>query len=58
MTTSPALVHTQIVAPFDPAQERVLTPAADQLMRELHRAPQFIEFLTIPAYQRILNEGS
>lgn len=29
--------------------------AAD-LMRELIRAPQFIEFLTVPAYQRILKE--
>jgi malate synthase len=29
--------------------------AAD-LMRELIRAPQFIEFLTLPAYQRVLNE--
>jgi len=29
--------------------------AAD-LMRELIRAPQFIEFLTLPAYQRVLKE--
>jgi len=29
-----------------------------QLMRELIRAPQFVEFLTVPAYQRILSEGS
>jgi malate synthase len=29
--------------------------AAD-LMRELVRAPQFIEFLTLPAYQRVLKE--
>jgi malate synthase len=29
--------------------------AAD-LMRELVRAPQFIEFLTLPAYQRVLAE--
>ena len=28
-----------------------------QLMRELLRAPQFVEFLTVPAYQRILREG-
>jgi malate synthase len=29
--------------------------AAD-LMRELVRAPQFVEFLTVPAYQRVLKE--
>ncbi len=29
--------------------------AAD-LMRELVSAPQFIEFLTLPAYQRVLKE--
>jgi malate synthase len=29
--------------------------AAD-LMRELVRAPKFIDFLTLPAYQRILKE--
>lgn len=29
-----------------------------QLMRELIRSPQFVEFLTIPAYQRILTEGN
>ncbi|HEY3625465.1 MAG TPA: malate synthase A [Terracidiphilus sp.] len=29
---------------------------AAELMRELVRAPQFIEFLTVPAYQRILKE--
>ncbi len=29
-----------------------------QLMRDLIRAPQFVEFLTVPAYQRILSEGS
>jgi len=28
-----------------------------QLMRDLIRAPQFVEFLTVPAYQRILGEG-
>ncbi|HKE08088.1 MAG TPA: malate synthase A [Candidatus Acidoferrum sp.] len=28
-----------------------------QLMRDLIRAPQFVEFLTVPAYQRILSEG-
>jgi len=31
---------------------------AAQLMRELIRAPQFVEFLTVPAYQRILSEGN
>jgi len=27
-------------------------------MRELIRAPQFVEFLTVPAYQHILSEGN
>ena len=31
---------------------------ASQLMREVIRAPQFVEFLTVPAYQRLLNEGA
>jgi len=30
---------------------------AAQLMRDLIRAPHFVEFLTVPAYQRILDEG-
>ena len=29
---------------------------AAELMRELIRAPQFVEFLTVPAYQRVLKE--
>ena len=29
-----------------------------QLMRDLIRAPKFVEFLTVPAYQRILSEGN
>jgi malate synthase len=29
-----------------------------QLMRNLVRSPQFVEFLTVPAYQRILSEGN
>ena len=29
-----------------------------QLMRDLIRSPQFVEFLTVPAYQRLLSEGS
>ena len=29
---------------------------AAALMRELVRSPQFIEFLTLPAYQRVLKE--
>jgi malate synthase len=29
-----------------------------QLMRELIRAPQFVEFLTVPAYRRIVGEGN
>jgi len=31
---------------------------AARLTRELIRAPKFVEFLTIPAYQQLLNEGS
>jgi malate synthase len=31
---------------------------AAQLMRDLFRSPQFVDFLTVPAYQRILSEGS
>ena len=30
---------------------------AAQLMRDLIRSPRFVEFLTVPAYQRILIEG-
>src|ERR1700739_707055 len=29
-----------------------------QLMRDLIRAPKFVEFLTVPAYQKILSEGN
>ena len=29
---------------------------AAELMRELVRAPRFIEFLTVPAYQRVLKD--
>jgi malate synthase len=29
---------------------------AAALMRELVRAPQFIEFLTLPAYEQVLKE--
>jgi malate synthase len=29
-----------------------------ELMRGLIRAPRFVEFLTVPAYQRILQEGN
>ena len=30
---------------------------AAELMRELVRAPKFMDFLTVPAYQRVLAEG-
>jgi malate synthase len=30
---------------------------AAELMRELVRAPQFMDFLTVPAYERVLKEG-
>jgi malate synthase len=29
-----------------------------RLMRDLIRSPQFVEFLTVPAYQKILSEGN
>jgi malate synthase len=29
-----------------------------QLMRDLIRAPRFVEFLTVPAYQQIISEGN
>jgi malate synthase len=29
-----------------------------QLMRDLIRSPRFVEFLTVPAYQKILSEGN
>jgi malate synthase len=32
--------------------------SAAQLMRDLIRAPQFVQFLTLPAYEEILKEGS
>jgi malate synthase len=37
MTTSPGLVHTQILAPAHPAQDRVLTPGALEFIAELQR---------------------
>jgi malate synthase len=30
---------------------------AAELMRELVRAPKFMDFLTVPAYERVLAEG-
>jgi malate synthase len=39
----------------DAARYAAYEKAAD-LMRELVRAPQFVEFLTVPAYQRVLKE--
>jgi malate synthase len=30
---------------------------AAELMRELARAPKFMDFLTVPAYERVLREG-
>ncbi len=40
---------------LDESRFRAYENAAD-LMRELIRAPQFVEFLTVPAYQRVLRE--
>jgi malate synthase len=42
-------------AAVDAVRYAAYEKAAD-LMRELVRAPQFIEFLTVPAYQRVLKE--
>jgi malate synthase len=39
----------------DPVRFAAYEKAAD-LMRELIRAPKFIEFLTLPAYTRVLKE--
>lgn len=41
----------------DPARTAAFEKSA-QLMRELIRAPRFVEFLTVPAYQQILREGN
>ena len=41
----------------DPIRATACTNAA-QLMRDLIRAPQFVEFLTLSAYRQILAEGS
>ena len=38
-----------------PARYAAYEKAAD-LMLELIRAPKFIDFLTLPAYQRVLKE--
>jgi malate synthase len=42
-------------AAVDPERYAAYVKAA-QLMRELVRAPRFVEFLTLPAYQRIIKE--
>jgi malate synthase len=57
-----ALVESLIAAELE--QQKVAVDAvrygayerAADLMRELVRAPEFIEFLTLPAYQRVLKE--
>ncbi|MGD0444497.1 MAG: malate synthase A [Edaphobacter sp.] len=43
-------------ATVDPARYAAYATAAE-LMRELVRAPKFTEFLTVPAYERVLAEG-
>jgi malate synthase len=57
-----ALVEGMIAGEFD-RQKIAVDPvrfaayqAAADLMRELVRAPKFIDFLTLPAYQRVLKE--
>ncbi len=61
-TVDIALVESLIAAELekqkaavDPVRYEAYEKAAD-LMRELVRAPKFIEFLTLPAYQRVLKE--
>jgi malate synthase len=44
--------------PRGDAARSVAYEKAAQLMRELIRAPKFAEFLTVPAYNQILAEGS
>jgi malate synthase len=39
------------------AQRYTAYTKAAALMRELVRAPKFMEFLTVPAYERVLAEG-
>jgi malate synthase len=41
----------------DPVRVAAFEKSA-QLMQELIRAPHFVEFLTVPAYQKILSEGN
>ena len=40
----------------DPARYAAYEKSA-LLMRDLLRSPQFVEFLTVPAYQRLLSDG-
>ena len=40
----------------DPARFAAYEKSA-QLMRDLIRSPEFVEFLTVPAYQRLLSDG-
>jgi malate synthase len=40
----------------DPARYAAYEKSA-QLMRDLIRSPQFVEFLTVPAYERLLSDG-
>jgi malate synthase len=39
------------------AQRYTAYTKAAALMRELIRAPKFLDFLTVPAYERVLAEG-
>jgi malate synthase len=39
------------------AQRYTAYTKAAALMRELIRAPKFMDFLTLPAYERVLAEG-
>jgi malate synthase len=40
----------------DPARYAAYEKSAE-LMRDLIRSPQFVEFLTVPAYERLLSDG-
>jgi malate synthase len=44
--------------PSEEGARSVAYEKSAQLMRELIRAPKFIEFLTVPAYKQILTEGN
>jgi malate synthase len=58
-----AMVESEIADELMRAKEKVDSQRysayvrAAELMRELIRAPKFMDFLTVPAYERVLAEG-